>query len=549
MAKEVLALRDFPPFVRFELEESFRRKIFAAFANQVGEAELGLHPETFWRSVEEEFDRSRHELIFGSLSGKILKTLELGPLEAKELLEKNPELSPYSIYHALVKLKKKKKLIDKKDGRWELKKGQFDHLRVSDLAKIIDLRQKGCRRKNALSITDVQMATYLWPEYERAADRAGIPSRSASYGKYYEDHFALARAVKEWARGDTNIPQWALVAIADLANVDIEGREVIVNYALPPGVKITPYYKGRYKLPIEISADFDLIALQILMKSSASGLVHPVKRKKELFKRLYHTFGSFQSDRIPLSIREIIAYYYYIPCCGKSSVRIPDRMKERWEQLSDHEQIITKILVLELLFNLDYRKRTYELISRSKDFLEDVSGIIRDLGAGDMTIRKRKDRPHYRSYLPKKVVIKLKELKENVEIFKIEKGIEFLDEKERKELIGEVKKYWDENGVNIISSLAMDKGVRDLDLARASGVTPQEVRRLLYELEDRAIITHLREETPELVEYYYYLNPEGIKRFLGEHKKGETEEQEKIKYPFPEELAFHQRRRLYSGIG
>jgi hypothetical protein len=548
MAREVLALRDFPPFVRFELEESYRRKIFAAFANRVGEAEVGIHPEMFWRSVEEEFDRSRYELIFGSLSGTVLKTLERGPLEAKELLERNPELSPYSIYHALVKLKHKK-LIHKKDGRWELIKGYFDHLRVSELAKIIDLRQKGCRRKNALSITDVQMATYLWPEYERACDCAGTPPRSASYGKYYEDHFALARAVKEWARGDTNIPQWALVAIADLAGVDSEEREAIVNYALPPGVKITPYYKGRYKLPIEISADFDLLALQILMKSSESGLVHPVKRKKELVKRLYHTFGSFQSDRIPRCIREVIAYYYDIPGRSKSAVRIPERMKERWKKLPDHEQTITKILVLELLFNLDYRKRTYELISRSKDFLEDVSGIIRDLGVGDITIRKRKDRPHYRSYLPKKVANKLKELKENVEKSKIEKGVEFLDEPERKELIRGVKKLWGENGVNIISSLAMAKGVRDLDLARASGVTPQAVRRLLYELEDRAIITHLREETPELVEYYYYLNPDGIKRFLGEHKMGETGEQEKVQYPFPEELALYQRRRLYSGVG
>ncbi|RZN38782.1 MAG: hypothetical protein EFT35_04315 [Methanophagales archaeon ANME-1-THS] len=285
------------------------------------------------------------------------------------------------------------------------------------------------------------------------------------------------------------------------------------------------------------------------MKSSESGLVHPVKRKKELFKRLYHTFGTFQSDRIPRCIREVIAYYYGIPCCSKSAMRIPERMQERWKNLPDHERTITKILVLELLFNLDYQKRTYELISRSKDFLEDVSGIIRDLGVGDITIRKRIDRPHYRSYLPKKAVINIKNLKEDVKNLKIEKGIEFLDETDRKELIRRIKKDWDENGVTIISSLAMDKGVRDLDLARASGVTPQEVRRLLYELEDRGILTHLREETPELVEYYYYLNPAGIKRFLGEHTEREAGEYEKVQYPFPEELAFYQRRRLYSGVG
>jgi hypothetical protein len=224
-------------------------------------------------------------------------------------------------------------------------------------------------------------------------------------------------------------------------------------------------------------------------------------------------------------------------------------MKERWERLQNDEQVITKILVLEMLFNLDQRKRTYELISRSPDFLEDVLGIIRGLGIGNITFRKRKDRPHYRAYLPKSVREKLKELKENVEKFKIEKGINFLAETERRELIRAVKKYWSEEGVNIIANLTLDNGVRDLDLARASGVTPQEVRKILYELADRAIITGIREESPELVEYYYYLNPEGVKRFLGEHRKENTEKREELKYPFPEEFTFYQRKKLFSGVG
>jgi len=224
-------------------------------------------------------------------------------------------------------------------------------------------------------------------------------------------------------------------------------------------------------------------------------------------------------------------------------------MKERWEKLPAHEKTITKILVLEMLFNLDQRKRTYELISRSKDFLEDVSGIIKDLGIGDITFHKRKDRPHYRSYLPKDVRTNLKELKENVENFKIEKGIVFLEETDRIELIRAVKRYWGEKGVNIISNLTLDKGVRDLDLARASGVTPQEVRRILYELADRAIITYIREKSPELVEYYYYLNPEGIKRFLVENRKEKIEKKRRSNTHFPKNSHFVSEKNYFPVLG
>ncbi len=97
--------RDFPPFIRFELEESFRREIFAKFLKRVSEVEVDIFPEEFWRSAEEEFERSRYELIFGKVSGRILKTLEKSPLRAKEILERNPDVSTYSIYHAITRLK------------------------------------------------------------------------------------------------------------------------------------------------------------------------------------------------------------------------------------------------------------------------------------------------------------------------------------------------------------------------------------------------------------------------------------------------------------
>jgi hypothetical protein len=221
-------------------------------------------------------------------------------------------------------------------------------------------------------------------------------------------------------------------------------------------------------------------------------------------------------------------------------------MKKRWAGLSDHEKKIAQILVLEMLFDLDQSRRTYEIISRSKDLLDDVSDIMNDLGIGTITIHKRKDRPHYRSYLPRKVKENLIELKENVGTSKIEKGVDFLVETQKKALIREVKSYWGETGVDIISNLTVDKGIRDLDLARASGIKPQIVRKILYELRERAIVTDIREETPELVEYYYYLCPEGIKKFLVEKSHAEPEREEEAKYPFPEEFTVYQRRRLFS---
>jgi len=548
MTEGAIHLQDFPPFIRFELEGRFRRKVFAKFLKNVSEVEVDIQPEDFWSSAEEEFELSRYELVFGKVRGRILKTLEESPLRTKDIVERNPNVSSSSIYHAIIWLKNQKHL--KKRGEcWELKKDYFEHVRVSDLAKVINLRSKGERRRHSISIIELEMATFLWSSYERACDLDGVSFKNPSYGKYYQNHFALARAVKEWVKGDANIPQWALVAIAEFSHVDIEEREVISSYCLPPGVKITPYYKRRYKLPIELSPELDTIALQILMKSSEEGLIYPAKHRKEIFKRLYHTFGSFQSCRIPLTIKEIIEKYYQSPSCRRNAIRIPEKMKERWEQLPYQEKTLSKIRVLEMLFGLDQQKGNYEIISRSIDFLEDVSSILKDLGIGDIKINKRKDRPHYRSYLPKKVKENLEGLKEQLGNVKIEKGLGFLAEDDRTKLIRNVKSHWGEKGVNIISNLTLDKGVRDLDLARACCMPPREVRKILYELKDRAIIAYIREETLELVEYYYYLNSEGIENFLAAGKEVKEEKVEEAKYPFPEEFSIYQRRRLYSGVG
>jgi hypothetical protein len=558
MTHEAIHLRDFPPFIRLELDESFRRKIFSQFVQSVGSTAVPVFPDEFWRSAEAEFGRSRYELIFGNVRGRILKVLAERPSKTKEVLECNPDIPLYTLYHTLTWLKDHG-LIHKKEGLWAIKNDYFNHLTVSDLATITDLRHPGLRRKNAVSKKDLEMATYLWPKYERASEPRGMhtqsqsQTQSESYGKWYQNHFALARAVKEWEKGTINIPQWALVAIADRIGLDLdsEERRAVASYSLPPGIKITPQYNGRYKIPIELSPDFDALALQIFLKSSNDGVVHPPRYKKALVKQLHLTFGSFQSTRIPLSIRAILMQYYQIPSpCSKRSFRIPERMKERWKKLSEHEKTLAQILILEMLYNLNRSpaRSSYEIISRSKPFLDDVASVLDDLGAGSITIQKRRDRPHYRSYLPKTVKANLRELKENVEASRIEKGIDFLAQTERAALIRKIKKDQGENGVSIISNVRLNTGVNDLDLARATGVKLQEVRKILYELRNRAIVTDIREEIAGHVEYYYYLCPAGIKKFLAKKRPVKTEKEEDAAYPFPDEFAYYQRRRLYSEV-
>ncbi len=80
-------------------------------------------------------------------------------------------------------------------------------------------------------------------------------------------------------------------------------------------------------------------------------------------------------------------------------------------------------------------------------------------------------------------------------------------------------------------------------------MTAREVRKILYELKDRAIITYIREETLELLEYYYFLSPEGIEKFLAVEKGVKEEKVEEAKYPFPEEFSIYQRRRMHSEVG
>ncbi len=546
MPEAALHLRDFPPFIRLELTASFRRKVFAHFSDLVAQVELDLIPADFWPAVEIEFDTSRYELILGSLRGGIVKKLYERPRTTKALLKTLPRFSQYSVYHALIWLRERG-LVEKHADEWVILTDYFARVHIADLARVLDLQHAGLRRKNALAMKDLEMAIYLWPWYERIAERDTRHEAVTAYGRSYQDHFSLARAAKEWEKGTINIPQWALIAITELTGQDAEEQEAIVSYSLPPGARIVPYYKNRYKIPLELSPDFDVTALRILLRCSEDGVIHPRKYRKMIFKNLYHTFGLFHSNRIPLSIREIIAHQYRVSAGDRASFRIPPRMKEDWNSLPHLERELAQILVLEMLFELDKSRRTYELISRSAGFLEDVSLLVKELGLGELRIHKRRDRPHYRAYLPKSVKENLERLKEDAERFKIERGVDFLTEEAHNELFQKVKNAWGETGVNIIANLSMEAGVRDLDLARAAGVTPKEVRKLLYEFKDHGLVTDVREETATLVEYFYSLSAAGITKFLAEEPGAEQiRTEEEPAYPFPEELSYYQRRRISS---
>ena len=546
MTNEAIHLRDFPPFIRFELTASYRRKVFSHFTDQVGQLDVDLSPADFWRAAETEFGASRYELILGSLRGGIVKKLTEQPLTTKAILKNTPRFSPYSIYHALIWLREHE-FVEKRADEWVIRTDYFSRVRVADLARMLDLRHEGRRRKNALSMKDLKMAIYIWPLYERIAEQDVRSAEIPAYGRSYQDHFSLARAVKAWEKGAINIPQWALIAITDLIGHDVEEQRAIASYSLPPGVSIVPYYKKRYKIPLELSPDFDVVALRILLKCSEDGVIHPRKYRKMIFKNLYHTFGLFRSNRIPLSIREIIAHHYRVPAGDKASFRIPEHMKEHWESLPQLERELAQILVLEMLFELDKPRRTYELISRSERFLNDVARLVKELGLGELRIHKRRDRPHYRTYLPKLVKENLERLKEDAERFKIEHGAEFLSEEARVELFKRVKQKWGERGVTIIAHLSMDAGARDLDLARAAGITPKEVRKILYEFKDHGLITDVREETSTLVEHYYSLSATGITKFLASKQSvKQARREEESTYPFPEEFSYYQRRRIFS---
>jgi len=547
VTREAIHLRDFPPFIRFELTASFRRRVFSHFTDRVGQLGVDLSPDDFWRVTESEFETSRYEFVLGPLRGRIVKKLDQGPFTTKAILKSAAHFSPYSVYHALAWLREHG-LVEKRAGEWVIGTDYFARVHVADLARALDLRYEGRRRKNALSLRDLEMAIYLWPWYERVMERNEHGTAVyAAYGRSYPDHFSLARAVKAWERGAINIPQWALIAITDLTGHDAEEQGAIASYSIPPGVKIVPYYKNRYKIPLELSPDFDVIALRMLLKCSEDGVIHPRKYRKTVFKNLYHTFGLFHSTRIPCSIREIVAHHYRVPADARASFRLPERMKAQWESLPQLERELAQILVLEMLFELDKPRRTYELISRSAGFLTDISLMVKELGLGELRIHKRRDRPHYRTYLPKSVKDNLERLKDDTERHKIERGVEFLSEDARVELFHRVKDKWGERGVNIIANLSMDAGVRDLDLARSAGVAPKEVRKLLYELKDRGLIMDVREETPTLVEYYYYLSAAGITKFVATNRgPGEARREEEFTYPFPEEFAYYQRRRIFS---
>jgi hypothetical protein len=67
-------------------------------------------------------------------------------------------------------------------GCWELKTDYFEHVKVPDLAKVTNFRAEGEIRGYGIYITELEMATFLWPSYELACDLEGVSFQTTSYG-------------------------------------------------------------------------------------------------------------------------------------------------------------------------------------------------------------------------------------------------------------------------------------------------------------------------------------------------------------------------------
>jgi predicted RNA-binding protein with RPS1 domain len=383
--EEKIHIRDFPEFVRLEVSKGLISEVFDNFLDKIGEEFVDAEPY--------HGDQKASEFLHGKIGGKIVGTLGQGPLSGKEIMEKTG-LSKNTFYHKIAEMKREGLV----EGRYRLTgKGA----RFSDLKKLKSLAPEQRRRKG-LSKEDVIAGLYLWPRYKGACLKEGIDPGATRYSVGYRNLFSLAQAVKMWKRGKRRIPKWALIAMAEAAGLinKVESKGAVISYSLPPGIKVEPYYGGEYKIPIRAGLKLDITAMQLFAKGTdASKYNH--KNKKEFFERLHEIFGTFPSrgGRVPGAIREIIKKHYGAPI-SREHARIPSRITKKLNNLQDPEKMERELTLLEGALELGSNSRGYvEITSKSNDFLKDLSKISKSVGIGELHVRKRKNRPHYRCEL------------------------------------------------------------------------------------------------------------------------------------------------------
>lgn len=387
---ERIGVREFPPFIRVTLKDSSRKELLSGAMKRVGKIKRE------YNTSEDIFDA-----LYGKKKGRILNLLSENPQPAKPLIEASG-LSPSAVYHFLKELRKRQ-IISKKGCTYSLNDYDFNSLLLDEIVKLEE--DPILRRKYGISVKELELAYFLWDTFvEVASDEGG-------YGKTYHSEYTLADAVHRWRTGRTDIPVWALTRLAELSGSDALLKESVTQYHLPPGIPVVPYYDAEYKLPVRANSDLDKIVIQLLHKMSKNHLYTFPKRRKWLFERLHTSFGKFDdsTSRIPSAITEILKSYYRVKTLNRSSACIPPHMKTRWHHLHPLVRVTEKSSLLLHVISLSSRSDGgFEITSRSKPFLEEISYLTSDLGVGPLSVRKKHKRPHFRVYLSESKVSVLK---------------------------------------------------------------------------------------------------------------------------------------------
>ncbi|MFQ5975262.1 MAG: winged helix-turn-helix domain-containing protein [Candidatus Hydrothermarchaeales archaeon] len=403
--------RNFPKFVRFRLEKSFREQMIGDALTKVKD-QITKVDDLVVLSLD--FGQDAYEFLFGEIEGKIIKALQSAPLPTSEIIERTG-LKKNTFYHTISQMIKEGMIV-KKNRRYGLRDPLY--ITYSSLKKGRSLGPE-YRKTNGVSKDEVILALYLWPKYQVARKRENI-GKNHVYAAQHSNIFSLAHAVKMWRKGCTNIPQWALISMAFLAGLvgKLNNNPVIEGYSLPPGIEITPYFRGRYKVPVEAEIELDKIVIQLWSKGSDNGRKYNHKNKKDFFYRARKIFGSFKTKegRVPLAVVEIIKKQYEIKCFKKERARIPRKIVDRLGRLKDPERAKYEAGLFKGIIELGSSHRQgLELTARSFEFLEDTSRFLEGMGNGRISVRKRVGRPHYRSNISSRKIAYLKDRTEELE--------------------------------------------------------------------------------------------------------------------------------------
>ncbi|MGD2250076.1 MAG: helix-turn-helix domain-containing protein [Candidatus Methanofastidiosia archaeon] len=376
---ERIEMKEFPPFIRVAVKDSARKKLFSGAMKNVSTI-----------TKEYESPDKIYYLLYGEQKGKIVELLSQGLQPAKKLI-KASGLSPSAVYHFLGDLKDKN-IVKKEGHKYYLKEDAFDTLSLSDVVKLEE--DSALRRKYGISVKELELAYFLWERFIKVAPEEG------GYARTYNSRYTLADAVHRWRTGRTDMPVWALEKLNALSDISVYTH--VERYHLPPGIPISPYYDQEYKLPVTVDTNLDKIVIQLLQKMSKNHLYTFPKRDEWLFETLHQRFGEFDdsTSRIPSAIIEVIKHHYNIKTLRRSAAHIPPRIKRRWEDMNRLTRIKEESSLLLHVVSLSSRSNGgFEITSRSKSFLQDVSRLSSDLNLGSLTVRKKHNRPHFRAYL------------------------------------------------------------------------------------------------------------------------------------------------------